>query len=104
MTSSDANVKVEIYSRTNCSYCVYAKRLLENKNIPYIEYNIDGDEEAFQKMMMRSQGRRSLPQIFINDESIGGFIELRELDKSGRLDKMLEIEKRTGVKGNQAGA
>ena len=104
MTSSDANIKVEIYSWTNCSYCVYAKRLLENKNIPYAEYNIDDDEEAFRKMMMRAQGRRSLPQIFINDQSIGGFIELRELDKSGRLDKMLEIEKRTGVKGNQAGA
>ena len=104
MTSSHANVKVEIYSWTNCSYCVYAKRLLENKNIPYTEYNIDGDENAFRKMMMRAQGRRSLPQIFINDQSIGGFIELREMDKSGRLDMMLGIEKGTGENGNQAGA
>lgn len=104
MASSNANVKVEIYSWTNCSYCVFAKKLLGNRNIPYIEYIIDGDERAFRKMMMRAQGRRSLPQIFINDHSIGGFFELRELDKSGRLDMMLGIEKGSGENGNQAGA
>jgi glutaredoxin 3 len=103
MTSSHTGAKVEIYSRTNCSYCVFAKKLLENRNIPFIEYIIDNDEKTYQKMMQRVQGRRSLPQIFINDYSIGGFVELRELDKSGRLDMMLGIEIGSGENGNQAG-
>ncbi|MBI1327064.1 MAG: glutaredoxin 3 [Alphaproteobacteria bacterium] len=81
--------KVEIYTWTVCPYCVRAKDLMQRKGIEYTEHNIDGDDDARAKMVERAQGRRSLPQIFINDKPIGGFDDLSALDKSGELEKLL---------------
>ena len=92
MSSKDSDAKVEIYTWMACGYCVHAKRLLEDKNIAFVEYAIDGDEQARLLMMERAGGRRSVPQIFINNEGIGGFLELRELALSGRLDGLLSRE------------
>ena len=89
MTAKQSSAKVEIYTWMACGYCLRAKRLLGDKNIRFIEYAIDGDAEARRRMMQRADGRSSLPQIFINDQGIGGYLELQELEDAGRLDGML---------------
>ena len=89
MTSNHPGAKVEIYTRVYCGYCIHAKQLLRNKNIDFVEYAIDGNEQARRQMMERAEGRCSLPQIFINDLGIGGYIELKQLDDGGQLDNML---------------
>lgn len=82
--------KVEIYTWSTCPFCFRAKQFLESKNIRYIEYMIDGDEEARAEMVKRgSDGKRSVPQIFIDDYHIGGSDALVKLDISGELDTLL---------------
>ncbi len=80
---------IVIYSTANCSYCVRAKSLLAKKGVSYTEIRVDLDREKFAEMLSRSQGRRTVPQIFINDQPIGGFTDLWALDKKGELDKLL---------------
>lgn len=80
--------KVIIYTKDNCPYCTWAKQLLDSKKIQYQEIRIDTDPEKRQEMEHLSQ-RRSVPQIFINDQAIGGFDDLSALAKSGKLDNLL---------------
>lgn len=82
--------KVEIYTWKSCPYCLRAKDLLNKKGVEFIEYSVDGDEEARTKMAERANGRRSVPQIFINNQHIGGCEELYELNASGKLDELLQ--------------
>ncbi len=79
-----------IYSTTYCPYCVRAKQLLERKRIAYQEIMVDHDPSLMQEMMERSQ-RRTVPQIFINEQSIGGYDDLAHLDAKGELDELLAI-------------
>ena len=81
--------KIEIYTWQYCPFCIKAKNLLNKKNIQFTEYKIDGDEAAREEMSLRANGRRSLPQIFINDEGIGGCDDLYELEKENKLDNLL---------------
>ena len=81
--------KIEIYTWQYCPFCIKAKTLLNKKNIQFTEYKIDGDEAAREEMSVRASGRRSLPQIFINDEGIGGCDDLYELEKENKLDNLL---------------
>ena len=81
--------KIEIYTWQYCPFCIKAKTLLNKKNIKFTEYKIDGDETARDEMSLRASGRRSLPQIFINDEGIGGCDDLYELEKENKLDNLL---------------
>ncbi|MEY3402863.1 MAG: glutaredoxin [Anabaena sp. CRKS33] len=81
--------KVEIYTWSTCPFCLRAKSLLNNKGVNFTEYSIDGDEDARAKMAQRANGRRSLPQIFINDNHIGGCDDIHGLDRQGKLDEML---------------
>tara|TARA_B100000073_G_scaffold326162_1_gene310605 strand:+ start:3068 stop:3322 length:255 start_codon:yes stop_codon:yes gene_type:complete len=81
--------KVEIYTWQYCPFCIRAKSLLKKKNIDFIEHKIDGDQEAREAMSQRADGRRTLPQIFINDKSIGGCDELYELENNNKLDALL---------------
>lgn len=83
--------KVEIYTWRTCPFCIRAKNLLMNKEVDFIEYSIDGDEVARAKMAQRANGRRSLPQIFINDEHIGGCDDIHALDRQGKLDELLVV-------------
>ena len=99
MTSEYPGNKVEIYTWMTCGYCVRAKRLLKDKNITFIEYAIDGDDQARQQMMQRAAGRRTLPQIFINGQGIGGFLELQQLEYDGHLDDILESQAKVGREG-----
>jgi glutaredoxin 3 len=81
--------KVEIYTWSTCPFCLRAKSLLNNKGVNFTEYSIDGNEDARAKMAQRANGRRSLPQIFINDNHIGGCDDIHGLDRQGKLDEML---------------
>lgn len=80
--------KVIVYSSANCPYCVRAKELLDRKGIQYDEIRVDQD--TFQRdIMMEKSGRRTVPQIFINDKPIGGCDDLYALEKSGELARLL---------------
>lgn len=80
---------VEIYTWQTCPYCIRAKLLLWWKGVNFTEYKIDGDETARGKMAERANGRRSVPQIFINNQHIGGCDDLYHLDGEGKLDPLL---------------
>ncbi|HEY9636544.1 MAG TPA: glutaredoxin 3 [Coleofasciculaceae cyanobacterium] len=80
---------VEIYTWSSCPFCVRAKALLKKKGVDFTEYCIDGDEVARAKMAQRANGRRSLPQIFINDQHIGGCDDLYALEAGSKLDPLL---------------
>lgn len=82
--------KVEIYTWSTCPFCIRAKGLLQKKGVEYTEYSIDGDEQARQKMAERAGGSRTLPQIFINDEHIGGCSDLYGLEAKKELDDLLQ--------------
>ena len=81
--------KVEIYTWQYCPFCIRAKSLLNKKNIDFTEYKIDGDESAREKMSHRANGKRSLPQIFIDNNSIGGCDDLYALDEENKLDSLI---------------
>ncbi|MEA5419201.1 glutaredoxin 3 [Spirulina sp. CCNP1310] len=83
-------LNVEIYTWSSCPFCLRAKALLNQKGVDYQEYVIDGDETARQQMAHRAHGRRSLPQIFINEQHIGGCDDLYDLEASGELDQYLD--------------
>ena len=80
---------VEIYVWRACPFCIRAKALLDRKGVAYREYVIDGDEPAREAMAQRAGGRRSVPQIFINDQHVGGCDDLHALERSGQLDALL---------------
>ncbi|AHJ28148.1 glutaredoxin 3 [Nodularia spumigena CS-584] len=80
---------VEIYTWQTCPYCIRAKMLLWWKGVRFTEYKIDGDEAARAKMAERANGRRSVPQIFINHQHIGGCDDLYQLDTKAQLDSLL---------------
>ncbi len=84
------SANVEIYTWSMCPFCIRAKALLEKKGVEYTEYCIDGDEAARAKMAKRANGRRSLPQIFIGNQHIGGCDELYALNAQGKLDALLQ--------------
>ena len=73
--------KVVIYTTPGCTYCADAKELLNKKGVKYEEIQVDKDANKLAEMMKLSN-RRSVPQIFINNESIGGFYELSKLATS----------------------
>mgnify|MGYP000028711717 CR=1 FL=1 len=81
---------VEIYTWQTCPFCIRAKLLLWWKGVKYTEYKIDGDEAARATMAERSLGRRSVPQVFINDQHIGGCDDIYALDAKGQLDPLLQ--------------
>lgn len=81
--------KVEIYSKNNCPYCVKAKMLLDKKSVAYKEIDISGNEELREIMITRAGGRKTVPQIFINDYHVGGCDDLFELYEKGQLDELL---------------
>ncbi len=79
--------KVKFYSWTWCPFCIRAKELLMEKSIVFEEINIDGDQEAMDRLTAVS-GSDSVPQIFVRDEFIGGCDELIQLEKDGKFDEV----------------
>lgn len=82
--------KVEIYVSGFCPYCVMAKNLLDRKGVEYHTIMVGTDPDLWDEMVQRSQ-RRTVPQIFINNQSIGGYDDLSRLDRAGQLDNLLEL-------------
>jgi len=76
--------RIELYTTPSCPFCVRAKRLLQERGIAYEEFDVAEDVELREAVIARS-GRRTVPQIFIDGRSIGGYEELAELDASGEL-------------------
>jgi glutaredoxin 3 len=83
--------KVVIYSGPMCNYCSAAKHLLNKKKVDYIEFNIATDQSKMQEMQERTQGARTIPQIFIGDTYVGGYNELKALEVAGKLNSLLGI-------------
>ena len=86
-----AAAKVEIYTRAGCSFCRRAKRVLEGKGVAFTEFRVDEDEAALNTMIERSNGRRTVPQIFIDGDPIGGMDGMQALARAGALDARLGI-------------
>ncbi len=81
--------KIIVYTSNNCSYCVRAKKLLEQKGLSYEEINIQIRTDQREEMISKSNGKRTVPQIFINEDHIGGFQELNKIAIEGNLEKYL---------------
>ena len=83
-------VKVEIYTSAMCGYCTRAKNLLEKKGVKFVEYDVTFDSGKRQEMNTRT-GKTAVPQVFINDEPVGGYSDLVEFDLDDELDNMLGL-------------
>lgn len=81
--------KIEIYTTPTCPFCVRAKDLLQKKEASYVEVDVSRAPEIRSAMIERAGGRRTVPQIFINDQHVGGSDDLYALDKKGELDALL---------------
>ena len=82
--------RVLMYATASCPYCVAAERLLASKGVTDIEkVRVDLDPVRRQEMLQRSGGRRTVPQIFIDDTHVGGFDDLSALNHAGGLDPLL---------------
>ena len=86
------HVKVEIYTKSHCPYCVRAIKLLEEKQVAFHEISVDNHPEKRAEMEKRSNGRHTLPQIFIGHHHIGGCDDLYALEEEGKLDDLLSGE------------
>lgn len=82
--------RIEIYTSPFCGYCSHAKHLLQRKQLTYVEYDISTDPALRSQMLERSNGRTSVPQIFIADQGIGGCDELYQLEHENKLDAMMD--------------
>ncbi len=89
LNKNSIHAKVEIYTWQTCPYCIKAKLLLWLKGSEFQEYKIDGDENARKFMAQRAEGKKTLPQIFINDRHIGGCDDLYSLESQQKLDSLL---------------
>ena len=81
---------ITVYSGPMCNFCDAAKRLLLRNNLNYNEIDISTKEGLRDEMTKRANGRRTIPQIFFDDYHVGGYQELRELEKTGKLLSFLE--------------
>ena len=81
---------ITVYSGPMCGFCEAAKRLLSRNNLEYKEIDVSTGATLRDEMTKRANGRRTIPQIFFNDEHVGGYQELRELEKTGKLLTKLE--------------
>ena len=81
---------VTVYMGPMCAFCDAAKRLLVRNNINYKEINIALEEDKMDEMLSKSNGKRTIPQIFFDDLHIGGYEELRALEKKGELDNLIK--------------
>ena len=83
--------KVTIYTTPYCPYCHAAKALLKQKGVAFDEIDVQ-DAATRQQMMLRANGRRTVPQIFIGDTHVGGSDDIHELDRRGQLDPLLSAQ------------
>lgn len=84
-------VDVQVYTTNYCPYCKRAKQLLASKGVEYSEIDVTSDKDERKRLIERTGGMKTVPQIFIGDEHIGGFDDLYALDKAGELDAKLGL-------------
>ena len=82
-------MEIQIYTANFCGYCTLTKKLLTKKNVSFTETNLTVEPDKRSEMVERSNGRSSVPQIFISNMHVGGYDEISQLEKSGRLDDIL---------------
>jgi glutaredoxin 3 len=82
--------KVVIYTSPMCNYCSAAKHLLNKKKVEYIEFDIAIDPEKMAEMQKKTDGARTVPQIFVGETYVGGYNELKALEIAGKLDNLLK--------------
>ena len=76
---------ITVYSGPMCGYCDAAKRLLARNNLEFTDIDVSAKEGLRDEMIKKANGKRTIPQIFFDDHHVGGYMELRELEKSGEL-------------------
>ena len=81
--------QIEIYTKSTCSFCHAAKKLLKSKNLSFIETDILQKPNKRPEMIKRAGGRTTVPQIFINGSHVGGFDDLAVAEQTGKLDRLL---------------
>jgi glutaredoxin 3 len=91
---------IEIYTTPLCGYCFRVKRLLEQKGVAFREIDLWAQPARREEMVRRAEGRRTVPQIFIDGRGIGGSEELQALDAAGRLDELLRSAAATDTAAN----
>ena len=84
-------VNVDIYTTPYCPFCTRAKKLLANKKVEFNEIDLSENPDKFEEMLSKSNGARTVPQIFVNGEHIGDCDHIHDLDQKGELDKILNI-------------
>jgi len=84
--------RVTVYSTAHCAFCTRAKEMLDRWGIPFDEIRIDLDQAARKEFARVTNGARTVPQIVIDGQAIGGFSELTELHMDGELDELMESE------------
>ncbi len=80
--------KVVIYTTNYCPFCTRAKALLRSKNVDFEEIDVTSDKNL-RELAEKSSGRRTVPQIFIDGKSIGGYDDIKQLEEAGELDRLL---------------
>jgi glutaredoxin 3 len=83
------NASVTIYTTGYCGFCTRAKRLLSEKNVKYTEIDVE-DRPDLRSWLVGASGQRTVPQVFINGKSVGGFSDISALDARGKLDELLQ--------------
>ncbi|MEE9310505.1 MAG: glutaredoxin 3 [Cocleimonas sp.] len=86
----EESVKIVMYATRFCPYCMRARRLLKNKGVEFEEIRVSGGNGLWEEMEQKSGGN-TVPQIFINDEPVGGYDDIAALDRAGELDKKLGL-------------
>lgn len=82
------SAQITLYTTQFCPFCIRAKQLLRKKSVDFCEIPVDGDPKRRQEMMNKS-GRRTVPQIWIDDYHVGGCDDLYALERSGKLDALI---------------
>ena len=80
---------VTIYTTVSCVFCLRAKEYLRSKGVAYEEVDVSGDEEARARLVERSDGQRTVPQIFVGEVHVGGYTDLVALDREGKFRPLL---------------
>tara|TARA_B100001559_G_scaffold297438_1_gene281186 strand:+ start:407 stop:661 length:255 start_codon:yes stop_codon:yes gene_type:complete len=81
---------ITMYTGPLCNFCDAAKRLFERNNLSYKEIDISTKDGLRDEMIKKANGKRTIPQIFFDDHHVGGYVELRELEKTGELNNILK--------------
>ncbi len=83
-------MNIQIYTSPLCGYCHAAKRLLQSKSVEFVEIDLANEPDRREEMVQRSNGGRTVPQIFIDENHVGGCDDLYALERAGKLDLLLQ--------------